>query len=69
MTSEDGTHSSFQNVVSKFTLHSVQKPQNQNTEINACLKYKSDNKSDFLLYQPAQVDTSDCVTYISHKLF
>jgi hypothetical protein len=30
MTSEDGTHSSFRNV-SKFTLHTVQKPQNQGT--------------------------------------
>jgi hypothetical protein len=29
MISKDGTHSRFQNVVSKFTLHTVQKPQHQ----------------------------------------
>ena len=31
ITSEDGTHSGFRNVVSKFTSHTVQKPQNQKT--------------------------------------
>jgi hypothetical protein len=29
MTIEDGTHSGSQNVVKKFTLHTVQNPQNQ----------------------------------------
>jgi hypothetical protein len=33
MTSQDGTHSSFQNVIGKFTLHAVQKPQNQKTTV------------------------------------
>jgi hypothetical protein len=28
---KDGTHSSFQNVVGKFTSHAMQKPQNQKT--------------------------------------
>jgi hypothetical protein len=29
MTSQDGTHSGFRNVVGKFTSHTVQKPQNE----------------------------------------
>jgi hypothetical protein len=32
MTSEEGIHSGLQNVVSKFTSHTVQTPQNQNTD-------------------------------------
>jgi hypothetical protein len=31
MTSEDVNQNGFRNVVSKFTLHSVQKPQSQKT--------------------------------------
>jgi hypothetical protein len=34
MTSEDGTHSGFRNVVSKFTSQTVQKPQNQKSNIS-----------------------------------
>jgi hypothetical protein len=34
MTSEDGTHNGSQNVVSKFTSQTVQKPQNQKSRKN-----------------------------------
>jgi hypothetical protein len=39
MTNEDGTHSGFRNVVRNFTLHTVQKPQNQKP-----IKITSDTK-------------------------
>jgi hypothetical protein len=32
MSSEDGTHSGFQNVISKYTSHILQKSQNQKTK-------------------------------------
>jgi hypothetical protein len=38
MTSEDGTHSGFQNVISKFTLHTTQSRQNQKNNIHIMVK-------------------------------
>jgi hypothetical protein len=38
VTTEDGTHSSSQNVISELILHTVQKPQNQEISIHYKVK-------------------------------
>ena len=45
MTSKDGTHSGFRNVVGKFVSHTVQKPHNQKKQYTAFIYLNSSNWS------------------------
>jgi hypothetical protein len=50
LTSEDGTHRYFRNVVGKFASHIVQRPRNQETVLISRLQLKIKNKYLILSY-------------------
>ena len=44
MTNDDGTHSGSRNVANKLTLHTVQNPKKQKSELLAQLRYRPQQK-------------------------